>query len=506
MKIRPFVAAFFSAGLFVSAAPATLLLAPLFTDHAVLQRGVSVPVWGWDGPANATMTVSFGGQTKETRVNRSGLWRVNLDPMPGQAGGRDLVVKGSTTITLHDVVVGEVWLASGQSNMEFPLSQARDYAAELARPADPLVRELHVDHSPADLPVPNVATSGWHRAAPGTIGGESAVGYYFARQLSARFQLPVGIIRSSFGGTPIESWLPEPVLRASSTWPRFEAEWQTALKVFPQKYAEQPALEAAWNKAQADFKATGKPITMAWPPPPAGPGSPYGPGTLFNGMVVPLVPYALRGVLWYQGESNVGHASEYAELLPALIAAWRAAWPLGNFPFLIVQLPNFSDNQPDGRAWAQLREAQASALRVPCTGLAVTIDGDEPDNLHPTNKAPVGDRLARLALAQVYGVVGVESCGPTFASLSQAGAALQLHFTHADGLKSTAATVTGFEIAGVDRVFHSATARIEGTTIVVNSPAVTEPVAVRYAYTNAPAACLVNAAGLPAAPFRTDDW
>ncbi len=488
-------------------ARASLELAPAFTDHAVLQRGVAVPVWGWDDKPGATVIVSFGGQTRQTLVNRAGIWRLDLDAMPANATGADLVVQGSSTITLHDVVVGEVWLASGQSNMEWGMNGTRGYDEEKAKPANPLIRHLRVEHLGADLPATRVETSGWKSAAPDTLGGFTGVGYFFARQLAEKLSVPVGIIHASWGGTAIESWIPEPALRISRGWTALNAQWQAALKEYPEKYAAQPGLEAAWQKAQEDFKASGKPVTMPWPRPPMGPGSGFAPARLYNGMIAPFAPYALRGALWYQGESNVGRANEYAELLPAMIQSWRAAWPQGDFPFLVVQLPNYANNgKPDDRDWAQLREAQASVLHVPATGVAVTIDGDEPANLHPTNKRPVGQRLAFIALQRVYGQRDVVASGPVLRDVAPEGATLRLRFSEAEGLKSSGATVTGFELAGADQAFHPATAKIDGTSVVVSCPEVTKPVAVRYAFINAPAASLVNAAGLPAAPFRTDDW
>ncbi len=489
--------------------PAELQLAPPFTDHAVLQREVAVPVWGWSDQPGATVTVSYGGQSKQTRVNQAGLWRADLDAMPANTNGSDLVVAdGASTATCHDVVVGEVWLASGQSNMEWALgSSPKSYEQEKLRPADPLIRHLRVDHVGADLPVGRVKNSGWQSAASDTIGGFTGVGYFFARLISEKLNVPVGIINASWGGTAIESWIPEPVLRTSRVWPVLNNRWQEALKVWPQRYADQPGLEAAWQKAQADFRANGTKITMPWPRPPMGPGSGFAPARLFNGMIAPFVPYALRGALWYQGESNVGRPREYAELLPAMIQSWRAAWPLGDFPFLVVQLPNFSDNgKATGRAWAELREAQEAALHVPAGGLAVIIDGEEPDNLHPVNKHPAGERLAAIALHRVYDQRATVWSGPAVQAIASEGPALRIRFSYADGLKSTTPEVTGFELAGDDKVFHAATAKIDGTSVLVSSPEVQAPVAVRYAFTNAPAASLANAAGLPAAPFRTDDW
>jgi sialate O-acetylesterase len=481
-------------------------LAPPFTDHAVLQRDVAVPVWGWD-TAGTTVSVSFGGQTQQTRVNQSGVWRLDLNPMSAAATGSDLVVQGSTTVTLHDVVVGEVWLASGQSNMEWTMNNTRGNAEEKARPANPLIRHLRVNHVGADLPVGRVKHGGWQNAGPDTLGGFSGVGYFFAKSISEKLNVPVGIINASWGGTAIESWIPEPVLRTTRGWPALNSRWQEAMKVWPERYAAQPGLEAAWQKTQEDFRTKGTPVTMPWPRPPMGPGSGFAPARLYNGMVSPFVPYALRGALWYQGESNVGRHRDYAELLPAMIQSWRAAWPLGDFPFFVVQLPNFTDgNKATGRSWAQLREAQESVLHLPGAGLAVIIDGDEATNLHPTNKRPVGERLAAIALHRIHDQRTIAWSGPVFQSFAREGGTLRVRFGFADGLKSATPEITGFEIAGADQVFHPATAKIDGTAVLVSSPDVAEPVAVRHAFINAPTVSLFNAAGLPAAPFRTDDW
>jgi len=467
-----------------------------------------VPVWGSSDQAGATVIVTFNGQTKATRVNAAGVWRADLEAMPANATGGDLVVtEGSTAVTLHDVVVGEVWLASGQSNMEWAMNNTRGYAEEQAKPANPLIRHLRVDHLGADLPVGRVKNSGWLVASPDTLGGFTGVGYFFAQSLATKLNVPVGILHASWGGTAIESWIPEPVLRSTHGWPALNARWQEALKVWPERYAAQPALEAAWQKAQEEFHAKGTKVTTAWPRPPMGPGSGFAPGRLFNGMIAPFIPYALRGALWYQGESNVGHPHDYSELLPALIQSWRNAWPLGDFPFLVVQLPNFSDNgKATGRGWAELREAQESALHVPGAAVAVILDGDEPDNLHPTNKRPVGERLARIALNRIHDQRDLAWSGPVPQSVAREGAALRVRFSFADGLKSSTPEITGFEIAGADRVFHPATAKIDGTSVLVSASDVAEPIAVRHAFANAPQVSLFNSAGLPAVPFRTDDW
>ncbi len=483
---------------------AEVMLASPFTDHTVLQRNLPVPVWG-QGTAGEKITVTFHDQRLQTTAAADGRWSVNLSPMPAEARGAELSVVGQNAIVLHDVVVGEVWLASGQSNMEWPLNLARNGKEEVASATFPLIRHLRIEHSPADSPATTAKTSGWQPATPETAGSFTAVGYFFAKALAAKLKVPVGIIHSSWGGTPIESWIAEPILRTTKAWPRFNAEWQAALKVFPEKQAAHPALDAAWRKADEASRTRGKLNRLPWPHPPVGPGTAYAPGGLFNGMIAPLVPYAIRGTIWYQGESNVGRAGEYAELFPAMIRDWRKTWGEGDFPFLYVQLPNYADGNADGRNWAELREAQNAALKLPAVGVAVTIDVGEAGNLHPTNKQPVGERLAAAAEAGVY-QLPVEGSGPTFESATREGHAMRVNFTHAKNSFTRQNSVPGFELAGADRIFHAANASIEGETIIVSSAKVPEPIAVRYAWSNSPDVSLYNGAQLPAAPFRSDDW
>ena len=483
---------------------AEVTLASPFTDHAVLQRSRPVPIWGHAAPGEA-ITVRFRGQSHQTVTAPDGRWSVALDPMPADAEGRDLFVTGKNTVVLNDVVVGEVWLASGQSNMEFQLNLALHGKDETAAATFPLIRHLKIEHAPSDLPVDTVKTNGWQTSIPETAANFSAVGYFFARELALKLKVPVGIINSSWGGTPIESWTAEPVLRTTKAWPSFDARWQESLKVFPQELAKYPALDTAWRKAEAESRATGAPLLLPWPHPPVGPGTAYAPGGLFNGMIAPLIPYALRGALWYQGESNADHAREYAELLPAMIRDWRKQWKQGDFPFLFVQLPNYANGNPTGRDWAELREAQTAALKLKNVGGAVTIDVGDADNIHPINKQPVGLRLALLAEDKTYDL-SVESSGPVFKFAEREGATMRVKFSHAQGLRSRTATVTGFEVAGADKIFHPATAKLDGKSVLVSAAEVPEPVAVRYAWTNNPAASLFNRDGLPAAPFRSDTW
>jgi sialate O-acetylesterase len=317
----------------------------------------------------------------------------------------------------------------------------------------------------------------------------------------------VGLIGSYWGGTTIDAWMSDATLRSVPAWPAIDVRWQKNLAEFPARSARYPTDMAAWKKAEEHAKATHTANPLTWPPPLFGPGTPYQPSGLFNGMIAPLQPYALRGVIWYQGESNWPHPDEYAELFPAMIRSWRAQWGQGDFPFYFVQVANYTVvNDPTNRAWPRLRDAQAQALALPFTGMAVAIDIGNPRDVHPLNKQEVGRRLALIAKTQVYGIPG-DFSGPMFAYVTGEHAGLRVHFTHAGtGLISSGKPVQSLEVAGADKVFHPATGKIERDTLLVSARAVPVPLAVRYAWTNAPEANLFNGAGLPAAPFRSDDW
>jgi sialate O-acetylesterase len=492
--------------LLVSAASAEVTLAPLFSDHAVLQCDRPVPVWG-RAAAGEKVAVAFRGQSLATQAGADGRWRVTLAPLAATGESADLTVAGTNTLTLRDIVVGEVWLASGQSNMEWPLKSAHDAEKEIAAANFPLIRHLRLEHAVADQPADGARTGGWENATPQTAGTFTAVGYFFARDLHRKLGVPVGIVHSAWGGTPIESWMSEAALRNTGAWPAIDARWQKNLAEFPERSANFPAERAAWLAADEKARAARTKNPVPWPRAPIGPGTPYAPAGLFNGMIAPLQPGALRGVIWYQGEANWPRAAEYAELFPALIRAWRAGFGGGDLPFLFVQLANFADpGDPTGRGWAPLREAQAKALALPATGMAVTIDIGNPKDIHPTNKQEVGRRLALIAKAVVYDIAS-DHTGPVFVSATPEKGALRVRFAHvATGLVAHDKPPQSLEVAGADKVFHPATGKIERGTLVVASPAVKAPVAVRYAWSNAPVANLYNGSGLPAAPFRSDEW
>lgn len=496
---------------------ADVTLAPFFQNHAVLQCDQPVPVWGKADPGEA-VSVAFGRQRVVTTAGPDGHWRVSLAPLAASAQPAGLVVTGRNTVRLADVLVGEVWLCSGQSNMEFPVDDPTsnnfhldNARAEVAAADFPLIRQFKVVRAVAEKPAGSVQGD-WAVCSPATVGAFTAVGYFFARDLHRKLGVPVGIINSSWGGTPVESWMSTGALASDPAFRVVAERWQLMLREYPARKAAAREALAAWQEGVTAAKAAGAEAQAAYlkqhrrPRMPRGPGDSWTPGGLFNGMIAPLVPAAFRGVLWYQGESNAEHAAEYRALFGALITQWRDTWARGDFPFYFVQLANYGlPSDATGETYAFLREAQTQTLTLPATGMVVTIDIGNPADIHPGNKQEVGRRLALIAEAKAYGFAG-ECSGPVFSSVTRAGPALHVNFTHANGLRARTAPLTGFSIAGADKVFHAANALIAGDTVVVSSAAVPEPAAVRYGWANAPLANLCNSAGLPAGPFRTDHW
>jgi sialate O-acetylesterase len=451
-------------------APAAPTLAPLFQDHAVLQADKPIPVWGRAEPGEH-VKVSFHGLSAGAQAGPDGRWTVVLPPVGADPVGGLLAAEGRGTASVRDAVVGEVWICSGQSNMEFTLNgggvfRVDNAEREVADAQFPLIRQFKVAHQVSDAPRDTVSGS-WQPCTPASAAQFCAVGYFFARDIHRRLGVPVGIVTCTWSGSPLESWMSA-----------------SALAAFPG-------------------------FTNGHPEPGAPPGREdfWVPGCLFNGMVNPLLPYAVRGVLWYQGESNVGRAALYARQFPALISSWRSHLGQGDIPFLWVQLPGFApEGRASGDAWALFREAQSRALALPATGEAVSIDIGDPANVHPRNKQEVGRRLALLAKARVYGIA-VDDSGPALQSLAAEGASMRVSFAHAaEGLTLSTGNPQSFEVAGADRKFHRAEVTLAGDSVVLRSPAVPAPVAVRYAWRDAPAAELFNGAGLPAAPFRSDAW
>ena len=478
---------------------AAVKLPALISDHMVLQRGVPVRVWGWADPGEP-VRVDFQGQTAAAKADGAGKWAAWLRPLAA-AGPLELSVTASNSITVKDVLVGEVWVGSGQSNMEFALQNAVNHDDEIAHADYPLIRLFIVKRVVADKPADDVEGS-WQLCSPQSAPRFSAVEYFFGRHLYQTLHVPMGLIESNWGGTPAQSWTSRQALDADPMLKFISDDWDRVLERYPASKEKYDRQIEDWSQAVAAAKASGaKPPNR--PGQPAGPGHPNTPAGLYNGMIAPLTPYAIRGVIWYQGESNASeaHAYTYRRLFAAMIEDWRARWGEGDFPFLFVQLANFKTNG----WWPVLRESQTETLRLRNTGMAVAIDVGESGDIHPKNKQDVGKRLALAALHIAYHEPG-EYSGPLYRQATPEASGMRVWFTHAEGLQGKGGTpVAGFTLAGADGNFVPAEAKIEGDTVLVSSPQVANPVAVRYAWADDPVCNLINLAGLPAGPFRSDE-
>jgi sialate O-acetylesterase len=472
-------------------------------ENMVLQQGRELPIWGWAAPGEK-VTVTLAGTSRSAEADADGAWRVRLPAM--QAGGPHemTVAGGENTITLRNVMVGEVWLCSGQSNMFWEVRRSADAEQEIADANYPDVRLFSVTKKTAEQPLQDVRGR-WSECDPNTVADFSAVAYFFGRELLKNIHVPIGLIHSSVGGSAIELWMPREVLMADPEFWAAVAKYEEGLESYQAKKVKQyeEAL-AKWQTEAEQAKAEGKEL----PQEPSPPKPPPKGSVFYNGMIHPLAPFAIAGVIWYQGETNVGKAELYARLFPAMIASWRGLWGQGDFPFLFVQLANYKPRQeaPADSDWARLREAQLKSLSVPRTALAVAIDLGDANDIHSANKQDVGRRLALAAMGTVYGKEIVFS-GPIFSGMEIRGDEAVLSFNHiGSGLVAHGDALAGFAVAGADGKFFWAQARIEGDQVVVFIADVPQPVAVRYGWADNPECNLYNQEGLPASPFRTDDW
>ena len=653
---------------------ASVQLPALISDHMVLKRGPRTGIWGKASPGEK-VSVTLGSQSASTQAGADGKWRVEMDLQKAPAEPLELVVQGENTLKVSDVLVGEVWVGSGQSNMEWRLQQTVGADKEMAASANPMLRLFTVTKNPATEPLDDVKGQ-WQVAAPDTVPNSSAVGYYFAKTVQQEIKAPLGFIHTSWGGTPSEAWTsPEaidsyPDLKAAQqrqresvatytgdqkkyaegftkwladtgradkpnsapikfTAAEAQAQGWTAVKLpgkvkfdgfegngevwlcqefdVPADFIGRPALKLDFGamdgfeqvylndqlvkeftpanlpggnyshrydvpgklvkekgnvlaiRVFAPLKPVAFPMvpkldrvalgdwqakavfslpaptaeqTAAAPTAPTMPPDPWNRvSALYNGMLHPLLPAAITGVVWYQGESNIGRAWQYRETFPLMIADWRSHWKQGDFPFYLCQLANHQDKtaQPGDSSWAELREAQSVALKLPHTGMAVLLDLGDSADIHPRRKREVGERLALIALAQHYGRK-LEFSGPVYQSMKKEDKVIRLSFTHVgagleakklpaeysvmSALDKTAPLVRnspgseleGFSVAGADRQWHWANARIDGDSVVVSCDEVPDPVAVRYGWANNPTLNLYNKDGLPASSFRTDDF
>ncbi len=466
---RAFATAFAVAVLGLSAR-AEVKLPAIFGSHMVLQQKLADKVWGW-ADAGEEVTVTIAGQTKTTKAGDDKKWSVTLDPMTADNKPLTMTVKGKNTITFDDILVGEVWICSGQSNMQWNVGGSNDADLEIQGANFPKIRLITVPNVGTQTPKDDFKGS-WSVCSPKTVPGFSAVGFFFGRQLNQTLDVPIGLIHDSWGGSSCETWINKDVMIKDG------------------KYAD---LIGRWKGKEAS-------------------GDNQQPGNLYNGMILPVLGYGIKGAIWYQGETNASRAYQYRDMFPLMIKNWRDEWKIGEFSFYWAQLADFmaENGQPEDSAWAELREAQTLTMKaLPNTGQAVIIDIGEGKDIHPKNKEDVGKRLARWALAKDYGV-SVATQGPTYKSMEVKDGKIIVKFENVNGgglRPFDVSEVQGFTIAGADKKFHTAKGKIVGNdSIEVSANGVKEPVAVRYAWANNPMCNLFDNLNLPACPFRTDDW
>jgi sialate O-acetylesterase len=487
--------------------PAEVRLPHILSDHGVLQREAPIHIWGWAQPKEKVQ-VQFHAQKRAVTANEFGEWGLWL--APETAGGPfTLSVQGESgsPITYTDMLVGDVWFASGQSNMEIPLkgfpgsAVIRNADAEIASANLPQVRLLRVDHKTSDAPVEDLSGS-WTLCTPATATEFSAVAYFFGREIQQKEHVPIGLIDSTWGGTPVEAWTSFDALSADASLMPALASWA--------RFADQQTRLAA---VEAEEKREDAAAEAAHQPKPSHPWHPFAqswaPAALYNGMIAPATPYTIKGVIWYQGETNSAfdRAPLYNKLFATMIADWRRDWHQGEFPFLFVQISSF--NSP-GENWGMLRDQQRRTLSVANTAMAVSLDVGEADNVHPADKQTVAARLALAAEVMVYGKMDrsgnpIEFSGPLYREMTRENGAIRVYFDHSgSALHARGASLLGFELAGRDGKFVPAQAVIEGQTVLVSSPQVPEPVNVRYAWQSATPANLYNAVDLPASTFTSE--
>jgi sialate O-acetylesterase len=471
-------------------------LPSIIGDHMLLQRGVPVRIFG-KASGNEAVSVSFRGQTVRTTADPLGRWEVWLAPMEA-ARAEEMTIQGTNTIKVADVLVGDVWIGSGQSNMQWAVRQTNNADQEISSAQFPEIRLFYVPRKPSPVPVEDVEAK-WVVCTPESVKEFSAVLYYFGRQLHQDLKVPMGLIHSSWGGTPIASWISGPSLTGNPSLAPFLAFWQEMIARYPVSYSRYEQNLKRWEEAGGKGPR---------PPAPMGPGNPHEPTSLYNGMMAPLVKYTIKGAIWYQGETEAGRSQGhiYGEALMTLVDDWRRAFGQGEFPFFWVQLANYGNAAKNGH-WMRVQEGQVKATALRKTGVVVINDIGEPTDIHPKNKQDVGRRLALLARHVAHGQNGFVWSSPLYRQTTREGSSLRVWFDHpGSGLKTRGGeAVKGFVIAGADGKFVPAAAKIEGATVVVSSPEVADPQAVRYAWDYNPDANLVNSAGLPASLFRSDD-
>lgn len=508
---------------------ADVKLAKIFSDNMMIQRDKPIKVWGTASPGGQ-VKISLGGKEVEVTANNEGKFIGQL-PAIDKGEGLELIASEQNTISVKNIIVGDIWFCSGQSNMEYKLGSMRVIAAEEIDTADfPKIRYFVVGGPATPYPQTEVVGGPWVICTPKTISNVSAVGFFFGREIHRKTQVPIGLIDSSWGGTSIEPWIPKeglslvPELKGAID--KIDSEYKAYLASVP-KMADEAEKWA--GLAREAIKANGKiPLAPVIHGPPGYNARDYW-SNIYNGKVFPIINFPIKGAIWYQGESNGGQGDVYYHKMMALIAGWRAVWNQGDFPFYFVQLANYqdpNDNPAGGDGWSKTRSAQLDSLKIPNTGMAVILDIGEAKDIHPRDKLNVGLRLSRWALARDYGEKDLVVSGPLYKEMKMEGSSIRLSFDHVGtglmvGKKATIESkdwrepasedkeskLKRFAIAGADKVWHWADAVIDGQTVVVSSPKVPAPIAVRYAFSHNPfGANLYNKEGLPASSFRTDNW
>jgi sialate O-acetylesterase len=501
-------------------ARAELKLPAIIGDNMVLQQKQANPVWGWDAPGTE-VKVTFAGQTKTAKAGVDGKWTVKLDAVPANAQPATITIKGSSTKELKNVLVGEVWICSGQSNMGFNLSSVWDADLDIAQAKFPQIRLISVPQV-GTQEIQDDFKGQWEECSPANAGQFTAVGYHFGRVLHEMLGVPVGLIDNAWGGSACEAWVKRDVLEKDPRFAAISARWKQIESTFTQEAFDKQVAEhkekvAAWGKARAEAAKAG---TFFTTPAPRGPQNLMigqgRPGNLYAGVLHPTIGYGIKGVIWYQGESNASRAKEYGELFPFMIEHWRKEWKQGDFPFYWVQLADFKPYQtePGESDWAELREAQTLTMsKLAKTGQCVITDLGEANDIHPKNKRDVAERLARWALVKDYGQK-LPYRSPEFKDAKFDGGKALLTFDFAPGGLRTVDTddVKGFAICGEDKKWVWAKASIIGGSkkgtnqIEVSAEGVAKPVAVRYAWADNPVCNVYSAEGLPVTPFRTDHF
>lgn len=488
-----------------NAAAQNLKMPAIFSDHMVLQRDIAVPIWGQCQPdSEVSFSISTINWNGKSDANRKWITRIP----PQKAGGPfDLtVVSGGEKIVFKNVMFGDVWVCSGQSNMVWTLFKSLNGEKETQAANYPNIRLFSVKREIAASPLSDTEGS-WAECSPLTVKDFSGVGYFFGKDIHKSIDVPIGLIQAAWGGTPAESWMSESALKSDPDFLPIYEKWKELIEKYPEAKERYDIRLKKWQNRKKEAEQKGESVP-ARPVAPNGPKSARQPNVLFNGLISPLIPYGIKGAIWYQGESNFRRGYQYRKLFPAMIEDWRKRWALGDFPFLFVQIANYRSSYEKKNAWPELREAQLMTLKkAPNTGMAVTIDIGDPGDIHPRNKEDVGKRLALCAMKIAY-QKDIEYSGPIYKDMTVIGDRIKINFDHVgEGLASrNNEPLKGFVICGEDRNFVPAQAKIEGDSVLVRNESVKKPVAVRYGWESAPEVNLYNKAGLPSSPFRTDTF